>query len=405
MCWFRPVRELTSRRELSSANAGKKIMAVLKGSLLLLIFCMAVYPYARDRQKRASQDGAALLQQVVLDEVSAVEVPSLPAESIGAPLLCDPAGRVILRMATPESGVEDPVSVSKDGRTVVRFGREKISDVPSPVLISIFVNGSDVYVLTGGTTPLGHQDKMVTRKGDVIVSEATRSSKYIAHFERDGTYAGAVPLDLPFKPARLGVFENGDFLIAGGEPSTDEPRLAIVGSNGQLRRFVELKGDVHGQVESGASGKGKDPTALPRFGPPGTPSLFNAVYLSQIAKEGPNLLLFRPMNGPVFSISPSGEVTAHELKVKGDYRLYTIKATGSSWIAEFLHDVPGSAAVELSTYAFDPESGTPLREYVLPKDLGTGLACTDGDEFTFVMANPKTNTLKLVTLAPAAKPN
>ena len=373
--------------------------------LWLFVFSLATCSLSQDVAQRPGLAAAAAPERVSLSEVSAVEVPSLPAESIGAPLLCDPDGRVIFRMATPESGVEDPVSVSKDGKTVVRFGREKISDVPSPVLISIFLNRSDVYVLAAGTTRLGHQDKVLTRKGDTIVSEATRSSRYIAHFEPDGTYAGSVSLDLPFKPARLGVFENGDFLIAGAEPSTDEPRLAIVGSNGQFRRFVELKGDVHGQVESGASGKDKDPTALPRFGPPGTPSLFSAVSLSQIAKDGPNLLLFRPMNGPVFSISPSGEVTAHKLKVKGEYRLYTIKATRTSWIVEFLHDVPGSAAVELSTYAFDPESGVPLREYFFPTDLGTGLACTDGDEFTFVMANQKTNTLRLVTLAPAAKPN
>jgi hypothetical protein len=35
-------------------------------------------------------------------------------------------------------------------------------------------------------------------------------------------------------------------------------------------------------------------------------------------------------------------------------------------------------------------------------DLGSGLACVDGDEFTFVTANAKTNTLRLVKLAPAA---
>lgn len=371
----------------------------------LFVFSMSTCSLSQDVPQHPSLTARAAPEKVSLIEVSSVEVPSLPAASIGAPLLCDPDGRILFRLATPEAGTEDPVSVSKDGKTVVRFGREKISDIPSPALISIFLNGPDVYILTGGTTRLGHQDKLLTRKGDIIVSEATKSSRYIAHFERDGTYAGAVRLDLPFKPARLGVFENGDFLIAGAEPSTDEPRLAIVGSNGQLRRLVEVKGDVHGKVESDASGKDKDPTALPRFGPPGTPSLFNAVYLSQIAKDGPNLLVFRPMNGPVFSISPSGEVTVHTLKVKGEHRLYTIKATRNSWIVEFLHDVPGSAAVELSTYAFDPESGSALREYLLPTDLGAGLACTDGEEFTFVMVNPKTNTLKLVTLAPAAKPN
>src|SRR5580704_16762791 len=143
---------------------------------LLFVFCLARFSLSQNVQQHPSPAAVAALEKVSLGEVSAVEVPSLPGESIGAPLLCDPAGRVILRMATPESGVEDPVSVSKDGKNVVRFGREKISDVPSPVLISIFLNGSDVYVLTGDTTPLGHQDKMVTRKGDIIVSEATKSS-------------------------------------------------------------------------------------------------------------------------------------------------------------------------------------------------------------------------------------
>jgi hypothetical protein len=107
----------------------------------------------------------------------------------------------------------------------------------------------------------------------------------------------------------------------------------------------------------------------------------------------------------VFSVSPSGEVRVHQLKVKGDYRLYTIKATRNSWILEFLHNVPHSEAVEMSAYAFDPDGGTPLREYLFPPDLGWGLACADGDEFTVVMADQENNTLKLVQLAPAGKPN
>ena len=370
---------------------------------LLFACSLATCSLSQDIPKHASPAAVAAPEKVSLGEVSAVEVPSLPAESIGAPLLCDRDGRIVFRLATPEIGVEDPVSVSKDGKTVARFGREKINDIPGPALLSVFLLGSDVYMLTRGSIPLGYQTKWRTPTGEVVSQPASKSATFVAHFEHDGNYAGAVRLDLPFKPARLGVFENGDFLIAGAEPSTDEPRLAIVGSNGQLRRFVELKGDVHGQVESDTSGKDKHPTALPRFGPPGTQSLFNAVYLSQIAKDGPNLLLFRPMNGPVFSISPSGEGKIHKLKVTSDYRLYTIKASKDSWIVEFLHDVPNSPAVEMSTYAFDRETGAPLREYLLPPDLGWGLACTDGDEFTFVTANQKTNTLKLVELAPAAR--
>jgi len=324
-------------------------------------------------------------------------------------LLCDPDGRILFRQATPGAGVEDPVSVSRDGKTVIRFDRGKVNDIPRPVFSSMFLSGSDVYILTRGSTPLGNETKWRTPGGEIVRQQAARNSEFVVHFERDGGYAGAVPLDLPFKPLHLGVFENGDFLIAGANASTDEPRLAIVGSNGELRRFVELKGDVHAQKESGPLGKEKerDPTALPRFGtPPGSAgwspfskSLFNVVYGSQIAKDGPNLLLLRPMNGPIFSISPSGEVQVRKLKVEGDFRLYTLKATRNRWIAEFLHGVPHSEAVEFSTYAFDPETGTPLQEYFFPTDLGFGLACTDGDEFTFVMSNNETKNLILVKVA------
>lgn len=378
-------------------------MAACRASLVLVFFSMLTFCFAQDLAQRASRDALAAPEKVALEEVSTVEVPSLPAESIGAPLLCDPDGRIVFRLATPEAGIEDPVSVSKDGKTVVHFSKERVNDIPRPSLVSVFLLGSDVYVLTKGSAPLGYETKWRTPSGEVVNQKASKSGTYVAHFDRDGNYVGAVPLELPFHPHRLGVFENGDFLIAGAAVSTGEPRLAIVGSNGQHRRIVELEGDVHAQDESSTSGKENDPTALRRFSPPGTPSLNQAVGLTQIAKDGPNLLLFRPMNGPVFSISPSGEVKVHKLKVEGDYSLYTIKATRNSWILEFTRDVPHSPAVGLSTYAFDPENGTPLREYVLPPDLGWGLACANGDELTFVMADQKTNTLKMVKLAP--RPN
>ena len=86
-------------------------------------------------------------------------------------------------------------------------------------------------------------------------------------------------------------------------------------------------------------------------------------------------------------------------------RPYTIKAVARFWIVEFLHDVPNSAAVELSTYAFDPKSGAPLRKYFFPPDTGWGLACADGDDLTFIVADENDNRLTLVKLAPGAKSN
>ena len=178
--------------------------------------------------------------------------------------------------------------------------------------------------------------------------------------------------------------------------------MAIVGSDGQLR----LKGDVHAQ-DSDTQGKAKDPTALPPKPSRNSPdSLFSVLSTSQIAADGSNLLLYRPLNGPIFSISPSGEVQVHRLKVQGHYRLFTIKATGGSWIIELLRELPSRrhGDEEFAMFAFDPESRSPLRHYLFHQDLGWGLACAYGDELTFLMANPETNTLGLVTLSSRAKP-
>jgi hypothetical protein len=376
---------------------------------LLFILSLTICSFAQDIQQRPRQPDTTVPEKVSLNEVSAVQVPSLPAEGMLTPVLCEPDGGILLRLAMPDTGVEDPVSVSRDGKTVVRFGKEKIHDISRPALLSMFLVGSDVYILTRGSDPLGYETKWRTPTGEVQSQQATKHSTFVAHFQRDGTYAGSVRLDLVFNPQHLGVFENGDFLIAGTDQSMSEPRVAIVDSNGQIRRFVELKGDVHAQEESDVPGKGRDPTALPRFKPSqGAPESFlDVVSTSQIVRDGPKLLLFRPMNSPVFSISPSGEVRVHKLKVRGDYRLFSIKPTRSSWIVELIHEVPNSPAEEFATYAFDPESGVPLREYFFSRDLGFGLACTDEDEFTFVMADTENKSLKLLKLAPAtqSKPN
>lgn len=350
-----------------------------------------------------AQGVGAAPPSVILTQASAVEIPSLPAESVVAPLLCDRDGGVIFRLAMPDTGVEDPVAVSSDGKSVVRFGKEKINNISQPVLTRMFLSGNDLYVLVRGHEPLGYETTLRTPSGEVQSEPASKVSAFVARFKRDGDYVGAVLLDLPFTPQQIGVFEDGDFLIAGMDKPQGVARAAIVGSNGQLRRSLELQGDVHAQ--QAGDNASKDPAAVPRRTPSQAweRSFFDVVSTSQIAQNGPNLLLFRPWDGPIFSVSPSGDIRIHHLKVKGRYTLFTIKPTSTAWIVEFMHDLPQKAAQEFSTYAFDPESGEPLREYVFGADLGWGLACTDGNEFTFVTANEKTNSLRLVTMRPAEK--
>ncbi|MGD0988385.1 MAG: hypothetical protein ABR874_11270 [Candidatus Sulfotelmatobacter sp.] len=345
------------------------------------------------------------VEKVSLATVSVVEIPSLPVESIAAPVLCLSDGGVLLRLAMPGTGLEDPVSISEDGKTVVRFDRNKINDISRPTIRGLFPKGTDVYVLVMGSTPLGYEMRLRKPNDEVVSEPASKASFFVGRFRRDGTYAGSVPLELPFKPLQFGVFDDGDFLIAGMDPRTSEPRVAVVASNGQLRRLLELKGDVHELEGSPQDGGDRDPTALPRNKPWGgfAESLRDVVFTSQIAGDGSGLLLFRPSSGPMFSISPAGAVRARKLGIQGVYRLFTVKRARDSWIVEYIHDIPGSTAQEFSTYEFDPRSGGLKREYFFPADLGWGLACADGDEFTFIIADEKAGMLKLVKRAPQGR--
>jgi hypothetical protein len=377
------------------------MMAVCRRILALLLIASAVACFAQESLQ--GQAMAARPEKVPLNEVSTVEIQSLSAQSLVMPVLCAPDGSILFRLAMPDTGVGDPVSVSRDGKTVIRFGREKINDISNPVPVSVFSDDTSVYMLTRGSSPLGYQINLRTPSGEVQTQQVSKTNMFVARFERDGTYAGSVKLDLSFKPLQLGVFPGGNFLIAGVD-SKGEPRLGLVESNGQFQRFVELHGDVHAKDESDASGKNSDPTALPRHTPTQSsePSLFTAVYTSQITRDGPNLLLFRPLNGPVFSVSSSGEVQVHRLKVQGDYRLFTIRAVRDYWVVELIHGLPHGGGEEFSTYAFDRDSGDPILEYFFPRNLGWGLACIDGNQFMFLMANTQTDHLRVVTLAAAS---
>lgn len=382
-------------------------MVASRTASLCLLALVASYGVSQDTATLKQADAVAP-PKVDLTEISTIPVKGLPAESIEAHFSCDSDGRIFLRLAMPDTGTEDPISVSRDGKTLVRFGKEKIYDIPQPSLQNLFLVDRDVYILGRGRMPLGHDTKWRMPSGEVESQPAYKATSFVAHFDKDGRYAGAVQLDVPFHPQQFGVFGNGDFLVSGME-RIGEARVAIVGSNGQLRRFVDLKGDI--RLDEGADNLERNSTTPPPSGRSATSedssdnsysrdAFFKIVSTSRIVQFGSNLLLFRAANGPVYSVSPSGEVNAQRLKVEGNDRLFMVKPTRNVWIVEFTRDLPNGGGREFATFAFDPESGQPVREFFFPRDLGWGLACVDGDRFTFVTANENTRAIELVTLGP-----
>lgn len=338
---------------------------MVRSEIVALLILFGAFP------ARTQEPPATLLEVTQTTEVRMVTSPGMLN-----PIVCS-GDAIYLRMAGP--GVQDLLSVSKDGNTIVRFTKDKVTDVSSPTLGTFFVSGTDVYVLeTGYSNPRPATVQIQTPEGtQKKETESFTARRYIAKFKSDGSFERSIPLDIPFRPLQIGAFENGTLLVAGVTDDT-EPRLAIVGANGQFSRFVELNNDI-GSESNPAEKKDKVP-ALPAMD-----SVQHALVFSQLVADGPNILLVRKgQRSPIFSISPGGIATAIKLDVPAKYSLFSLRTAPGVWIAQFVYRVGEVQGIRFMTYTFDPTSGKPSGRFVYPTALGLGMACATQKEFTFL---------------------
>jgi hypothetical protein len=333
------------------------------------------------------------VRSVPLTLTTNIDVKQVTEPYLSTPIACTPDGSAVVRVGN-DTGLGNILSISRDGKQVVRFGEEKITDIQAPVPAKFFADDRDVYVLVAGRKPKNETLTFKRPDGQIERQQAVIIKDFIAHFRRDGTYVGAIALDLPFEPHQIGAFPNGDFLIAGAIDNTT--RLALVKSNGQFQRFLELEGDIY--VRKGENSK-EDPGGLPQLAKQFDDTFFAAEQDSEIVADGQNLLLIRSgQQTPVYSVSPGGSVKSIKLNVPSGFSLWDLKTNGRTWFALYTHKISDSEGVEFSTYSIDPANGKMLAEYKYPKNLGFGLACVDDSEFSYL--EREADGLQLVKLVP-----
>ncbi|MGH9570191.1 MAG: hypothetical protein ACRD4F_11150 [Candidatus Angelobacter sp.] len=294
----------------------------------------------------------------------------------------------------------DLLGISQDGKTIVRFSRLKITDIPKPDFKSFFVAETGVFVLATSATPTGEVTRYRKPNGEIVSQPAFSVQYYVARFRLDGTYVGATDLDLPFTPLQIGVFPGDEFLVAGrAKDGSYAPRVALVKSSGQLDRLLTLTGDIHGVTSQSQA----DDTGLPKYAKSYEKTLNGAEAASVIVADGRNLLLVRTgQKTPVFSISAGGEIKAITPDIPPGFTVFDLYAAKNLWIGLYTKprtDDPKDASVLVQTYALDPATGKALARYTYPQFMGFGFACSDGFEFT-LLERPK-DRLQLVKLVPA----
>lgn len=130
---------------------------------------------------------------------------------------CDASGNpyVRVRRSVPPNDTE---VLKFDPNGIVTFETSKISDIVEPKWVADFISDSKLYILLQGDTRT-EQRTTKSDDGKNVVDWVTKGEPryYIAQFGPDGSYKGALKLDLPFRPMHLSGFRSGSFLTTGSD--------------------------------------------------------------------------------------------------------------------------------------------------------------------------------------------
>ena len=285
-------------------------------------------------------------------------------------------------------GSDDVFRFSEKG--IVTFQTNKISDIVEPKWIADFASNSELYMLIEGDTRTEQHNTKNADGHDVVYWESKGEPRYyIVRFDADGSYKGALKLDLPFSPKQLSGFASGNFLVAGIDAGF-VLHLALLDPSGQLVRNIEFaKNTEFVKEEQGAAEK-----TVMRSSDEESPEVAGWMRYSWISflPHQNDVLYVRGRTGaPIHEINPGGE--AHPVKIKSPegYSVDHMIPSDRNWFVVFAEsgkDVPARSVVD----ELSPSSGELLAHYLVEeaeqtKEFAGGqsdLACFHEGEFVSV---------------------
>jgi hypothetical protein len=310
----------------------------------------------------------------LLHKNSLTQAASLPTAPILYPLRCGSRGEIFLRMFHSGDTIGSPiVELNSDGKSVVRtYDFRKIQDSEVPHAdkfgaVDFQVTGSHLYVV--GSAQMGGKDL----HAQVLEFSTT-----------DGSYDGAIPLEMNFMPYRIAFYESGGFVTTGlltrFDPQTHkartEPATLRYGADGRLVDYVHLfgettfAGDVPRQQEIALMGG----ISLAGYG--------STVYMLG-AKTGTALNLYEIQEG-------SPEVVRRKLWVPGEnWDPLEFLVSGESILVDFVYNLQSSGKTkEFVNYSLP--SGQPVSIEREADDVYGAFACYDWQgQYTYISSENK----------------
>ncbi len=127
---------------------------------------------------------------------------------------------------------------------VVPFLTDKMTDIPHPSVTYLGLD-PDISANRVSFRVTGIDDSKVKTTTSTDEAGHTRTDKdatdaainYLARFDKDGTYKGAIKLDLPFLIFKFAAFNSGT-LLAQGLDQNKVPRIALLDASAQFMRYL-----------------------------------------------------------------------------------------------------------------------------------------------------------------------
>lgn len=287
---------------------------------------------------------------------------------------CDGDGNLYVWRWPPGQGL-----AGFTAKGIVTFLSGQMTDIPTPLAHAGFVSQSAVYLgVDGIENPQQQVETDEDQEGHEVKLTRTTGERhqYIARFDKDGTYKGALKLDLPFYLSTFAVFESGTF-VAQGLDENQMPRIALLDSSGQLIQYLHLEKDMSAMSEL--------PGKRLQFGGDTADAGVIAMFSEFTPSQGKILFLRSQASMRVYEIQESGEVRSVKIKAPEGYEVEALIPTDRNWLIRFRKPSPnrGLSDAQHSLFEVDPANGQLVREYRV-KAPATDVSCFLNNEFLAV---------------------
>ncbi len=281
----------------------------------------------------------------------------------GAPLQCSEDGTVFMNLfMDPDSSTEVLFAFGPDGKKTA-YPLEEIHDLYGVEdTLSVDATDAGVSFLVRATRDSATEFP-AARKTPRYTGQY---GWYIAQFDRNGSYKDSFAVDIPhFNPARIAQFDTGQYLVLGIDALETVPKLAMVDSDGTLRRFLNPAKPL--PLNSPRLESGLNPSAPKEQ----RRSLEGAIAVLsyQLTHHGSAIdLLESGSEGPIYEVFADGSMNAIPVRRHPGYELDSlIPSNGKTLFLRFRPD--GNEAVKAGQgiiEEIDVTDGTPLKQISFP---------------------------------------